>query len=100
MQPQQIELDELTTAFVALSIPTYAADQMNFLTEFLTNKAIDLNTEKMKKIFKDKIQVIDALIILNEFANRYENEKPLIDEFQEEIENLQIVLNDEVGLTI
>ncbi len=100
MLPQEIEIEELGQAFVAINLPEYNTDQTKFLKDFLGNNAIDLNKDSMKKIFKDKIQVMDALTLLHDFANHYENEKPLIDEFKEELELLLISINDEEGIDI
>ncbi len=100
MYPQPIEIDELGAAFIAINMPEYNTEQRRFLKEFLSNHAVDLNKESMKKTFKDKIQVMDALAILNQFANHYEHEKGLIDEFKEEIEFLLITISDEEGINI
>ncbi|MGD9592839.1 MAG: hypothetical protein AB7V32_09995 [Candidatus Berkiella sp.] len=100
MLPQKPEIEELGEAFLAINLPEYNSEQMKYLKEFLGNSAIDLNKDVMKKIFKDKIQVMDAMILLHEFVNHYENEKELIDEFKEEVELLLISINDEVGIDI
>ncbi len=100
MYPQPIEIDELGAAFIAINMPEYNIEQRRFLKEFLSNHAVDLNKESMKKTFKDKIQVMDALAILNQFANHYEHEKGLMDEFKEEIEFLLITISDEEGINI
>ncbi len=100
MLPQDIEVEELSQAFLAINSPEYNPDQIKFLKEFLGNSAFDLNKESMKKVFKDKIHVMDALTMLNDFANQYENERPLIDEFKEEVEFLLLSINDEEGIDI
>lgn len=100
MLPQELEIEELGQAFVDINTPEYTTDQMKFLKDFLNNNALDLNIDMMKKVFRDKIQVMDALVTLNEFASHYENEKPLIDEFKEELELLLISINNEVGIDI
>ncbi len=100
MLPQESEIEELGKAFTDINLPEYTADQMKFLKDFLNNSALDLNKDMMKKVFRDKIQVMDALVTLNEFASHYENEKALIDEFKEELELLLISINTEVGIDI
>lgn len=100
MYPQPIEIDELGAAFIAINMPEYSSEQIKFLKDFLGNHAVDLNKESMKKIFKDKIQVMDAINALHDFASHYEHEKQLIDEFREEVEFLLLSINDEEGINI
>ena len=100
MLTQESEIEELGKAFTDINLPEYPADKLKFLPDFLNNSALDLNKDMMKKVFRDKIQVMDALVTLNEFASHYENEKALIDEFKEELELLLISINTEVGIDI
>jgi hypothetical protein len=101
MYPQPIEIDELGNAFIAISTPEYTPMQHKFLISFLKDYAVDLNKENAKKVFNDKISVIDALNVLNGFVNHYHDENEVITEFKDEIEHLILALNSaEEGLII
>ncbi|MBI2792070.1 MAG: hypothetical protein HYX61_08930 [Gammaproteobacteria bacterium] len=93
MYPQAMEIEEVGQAFIDITTPEYTPEQHKYLNEFLKGHAIDLNKDAARKVFKDKIQVVDALITLNEFANHYHDEKAILDEFKDEIEYLIITLN-------
>lgn len=94
MYPQSSEIEIVGEAFVTVSTPDYNDDQKEYLNRFLSDYAQDLNQQELKKIFGDKIEIMDALKTLNEFANQYQDEKDIFDEFKEEIEDLLISLNE------
>lgn len=101
MQPQAVEIDELGNAFVTISSYEYTPDQMKALYRFLSQYALDFHTDDAKRLFKDKIQVVDALKILNDFASHYQNEEEIYEEFQDEVDNLLIAINqNEEGISI
>lgn len=93
MHPQSYEIEQVGQAFITIGTPEYTPEQQNYLTNILNEYAQDVNKDELIKIFKDKIQVADAIKILNDFALHYQNEKEVIDEFNEEIENLLISIN-------
>lgn len=101
MYPQSYEIDEVGNAFITVSTPQYTPDQQVFLNRFLSDFAQGYNEAEVKKIFNDKIQVMDALKILHSFAVHYQNESEVFQEFKEEIEDLLINLNQkEEGIFI
>lgn len=101
MQPQSIEIDELGKAFITVSSFEYTPMQMQTLYRFLSQYALDFHTDEIRKVFKDKVQVVDALKVLNSFATHYQNEEEIYEEFQDEVENLLITINqNEEGLIL
>jgi hypothetical protein len=101
MQPQSIEIDELGKAFITVSSFEYTPLQMQTLYRFLSQYALDFHGDDIRKVFKDKVQVIDALKVLNSFATHYQNEEEIYEEFQDEVEDLLISMNqNEEGLIL
>jgi hypothetical protein len=101
MQPQAIEIDELGNAFQALSSHEYTPDQMKLLARFLNQYALDYHADEVKRIFKDKIKVADALKTMHDYASHYQNEEDVYEEFQDEVDYLLIAINqNEEGISI
>ncbi|MCS5710986.1 hypothetical protein [Candidatus Berkiella aquae] len=94
MQPTPYEIDEVGNAFVTIGSSEYTSPQTDFLLNFLQRYAQDLHESELTKIFHDKIEISDALKTLNVFANHYQNESEIIAEFQDEIEELIITINE------
>lgn len=94
MQPTSYEIDEVGNAFVAIGSSDYSPEQSEFLMEFLTRYAQDLHEIELVKVFNDKIEIVDALKTLHTFANHYQNENDVFTEFQDEIEELIINMNE------
>jgi|GEM_PF-5276091 len=94
MQPTSYEIDEVGNAFIAVGSSDYSPDQVDFLMEFLQRYAQDLHEGELIKIFDDKLEIVDALKTLHTFANHYQNENDVFTEFQDEIEELIINMNE------
>lgn len=93
MHPQAYEIEEVGQAFITIGTPEYTPEQQDYLNSILNEYVQEVDKDELTKIFKDKIQVADAIKTLNDFANHYQDEKEIIDEFNEEIENLLITIN-------
>lgn len=94
MQPTPYEIDEVGNAFVAIGSSDYTPSQTDFLMNFLQRYAQDLHESELTKIFHDKTEISDALKTLHTFANHYQNESEVFAEFQDEIEELIITINE------
>lgn len=94
MQPTPYEIDEVGNAFVAIGSADYNPSQTDFLMNFLQRYAQDLHESELIKIFHDKMEILDALKTLHTFANHYQNESDVFAEFQDEIEELIININE------
>lgn len=93
MHPQTFEIEEVGQAFIVIGTPEYTPEQQSYLNSILNEYVQEVDKDELSKIFKDKIQVADAIKTLNDFATHYQDEKEIIDEFNEEIENLLITIN-------
>ncbi|MGE3318719.1 MAG: hypothetical protein AB7I18_05430 [Candidatus Berkiella sp.] len=94
MQPTPYEIDEVGNAFVAIGSSAYNPSQTGFILDFLQRYAQDLHESELNKLFTDKLDIADALKILHTFANHYQNENDVFTEFQDEIEELIITINE------
>lgn len=94
MQPTPYEIDEVGNAFVAIGSSDYNPSQTSFLMDFLQRYAQDLHETELNKVFDDKLDIVDALKTLHTFANHYQNESDVFTEFQDEIEELIITINE------
>ncbi len=94
MQPTSYEIDEVGSAFVAIGSSDYSPSQADFLMDFLQRYAQDLHEVELAKVFNDKLEIVDALKTLHTFANHYQNEGDVFTEFQDEIEELIINMNE------
>ncbi len=101
MYPPNYEIEEVGNAFIAIAHHDYTDAQMQFLDQFLREYARDLDETQMKKIFKDKIDIADAIKVLYDFANHYQDEKDIFNEFKEEMDELVVILNaSESGIAV
>lgn len=101
MHPQALEIEEVSKAFIALSSLEYTPIQMQTLYRFLNQYALDFHVDEINKVFADKIQIIDALKVMNNFASHYQNEEEIFNEFQDEVDNLLLAINqNEEGLIL
>lgn len=92
-QPNAYEIDEVGNAFITIGSFDYTPTQKAYLDRFLRDYGQDLNENEMKKIFSDKIEIIDAIKVLYAFANHYQDEKDVFSEFKDEMDELIITLN-------
>lgn len=92
-QPNPYEIDEVGNAFIAIGSLDYTPAQRAYLDKFLRDYGQDLNESEMKKIFSDKIEIIDAINTLYAFASHYQDEKEIFSEFKDEMDELIITLN-------
>lgn len=93
MHPNRQEIEEVGDAFLALGYMTFTPKEQDYLSRFLNQYAKEYNDAEVKALYKDKDNVIQAFKTLNNFAKEYQNEKEVIQEFNEEIYDLLINLN-------
>lgn len=93
MYPNNYVIEEIGNAFIAIAHQHYSVSQRSFLQQFLRDYARDLNEIEMKKIFYDKIDIADAVKVLYDFANSYQDETEIFVEFKQEMDELVINLN-------
>lgn len=63
------------------------------MSSFLQNYALELNNEQMISSLTQNQEAIESLKILNKFATTYQ-EHEIMEEFQEELNELLITIND------
>lgn len=93
MLPNYEEIKNVGDAFISLGYETLSPQESEYLNHFLKQYAKDYDDAKIKTLFKNKDNIIQAFKTLNEFAKKYQADDIVIQEFNEEIYDLLINLN-------
>jgi len=96
MQASSDDIEQVGHAIIIIGTPAYSNEQHAYLQQFLNRYAQSLSQDEeaqLNKIFHDKTQIIDAIKLLHAFALQYKDYKQIINEFNEELEDLQMTLN-------
>lgn len=94
MDPTSKEIEQVGEALVSLNQFEYSTNQLDAINNFLQNYGKTYDKDEMGKAFKSDAEVLEAVNVLDEFINKFENNEEIMEEIKIEFDDILYNLND------